>query len=205
EGRVGVGCGLGVDFRWDAGHFGGEGVELVDHRVDGFLQLQDLALHIDRDLARKITARDRRRDLSDVADLRSEVCRHCVDGIGEVLPGASHARHDSLTAEAAIGADLTRHAGDFGSKRPELIHHRVDGFLELQNFPAYVDGNFLGQVAAGYGYGHTRDVANLRRQIAGHLVDGFGELFPYARHNLDLGLATKLALGADLAGHAGDL
>jgi hypothetical protein len=28
---------------------------------EGFLQLQDLALHIDRDPARKITARDRRR------------------------------------------------------------------------------------------------------------------------------------------------
>ena len=35
---------FGADLAGDAGHFGGEGVELVDHRVDGVLQLQDLAL-----------------------------------------------------------------------------------------------------------------------------------------------------------------
>ncbi len=44
-----------------------------------------------------------------------------------------------------------------------------------------------------------------RRQIAGHLVDGLGELLPDARRALDLSLATKLTLSADLAGHTGDL
>ena len=39
---------LGADLARDARHLGGERVELVDHRVDGFLQLQDLALHIRR-------------------------------------------------------------------------------------------------------------------------------------------------------------
>ena len=34
---------LGADFAGDAGHLRGEGVQLVDHRVDGLLQLQDLA------------------------------------------------------------------------------------------------------------------------------------------------------------------
>ena len=42
-------CGLaaelavGADLARDARHLAGEGVELVDHRVDGLLQLQDLA------------------------------------------------------------------------------------------------------------------------------------------------------------------
>src|SRR5215475_1439748 len=203
--RLAAELSFGPHLSRDARHLGGEAVELVDHRVDGFLQLQDLALHIDGDLARKITTRDRRRDLGDVADLRSEVCSHRVHRIGEVLPGAGHARHDGLTAEAAVGADLARHAGDLGSERPELVDHRVDGFLELQNLPAHVDGNFLGQVAVGDSDGHPRDVANLRRQIAGHLVDRFGKVLPYTRHAFDLGLATKLALGADLAGDTGDL
>ena len=34
---------FGADFARDARHFGREGVELIDHRVDGFLQLQDFA------------------------------------------------------------------------------------------------------------------------------------------------------------------
>src|SRR6202050_1130705 len=40
---------------------GGEGVELVDHGVDGVLQLEDLALHVDGDLAREVAARHRGR------------------------------------------------------------------------------------------------------------------------------------------------
>src|ERR1700704_5284105 len=35
-------------------HLRGEGVELVDHRVDRVLQLEDLALHVDADLARQV-------------------------------------------------------------------------------------------------------------------------------------------------------
>ena len=42
-------CGLtaeppvGADLARDARHLAGEGVQLIDHRVDGLLQLQDLA------------------------------------------------------------------------------------------------------------------------------------------------------------------
>ena len=34
---------LGADLAGDARHLGGEGVQLVDHRVDGVLELEDLA------------------------------------------------------------------------------------------------------------------------------------------------------------------
>ena len=50
-------------------------VELVDHRVDGVLQLEDLALHVDRDLAVQVAARDGRGHLGDVAHLRGQVAR----------------------------------------------------------------------------------------------------------------------------------
>src|SRR5260370_32378948 len=98
--------------------------------------------------------------MSDVADLCSEVGRNRVHGIGEVLPGTSYARHDSLTAETAVGADLAGHTSDLRSKRAELIRHRVHGFLELQNLPAHVDGDFLGPVAVTDPAGHHGTVTN---------------------------------------------
>ena len=50
-----------------ARHFGSERVELVHHRVDGVLELEDLALDVHRDLLRKVALRHRRRHLGDVA------------------------------------------------------------------------------------------------------------------------------------------
>ena len=141
----------------------------------------------------------------DVADLGGEVRRHRVDRVGEVLPRAGHAGHDGLAAEPAVGADLARHARHFGGERAQLVDHRVDGFLELQDLAAHVDGDLLGQVAVGDGDRHVGDVAHLRREVAGHLVDRLGEVLPHARDALHLRLAAELALGADLARHARDL
>ena len=53
----------------------GEGVELVDHRVDGVLQLENFALHVHRDLARQVAARHGGGHLGDVAHLRRSGCR----------------------------------------------------------------------------------------------------------------------------------
>ena len=43
----------------------------------------------------------------------------------------------------------------------ELVHHRVDGVLELQDLALHVDGDLLGQVAVGHGGGDLGDVADL--------------------------------------------
>jgi len=51
----------------------GEPVELVDHRVERFLELQDLAAHVHRDLAGKVAAGDGGRHLGDVTNLRRQV------------------------------------------------------------------------------------------------------------------------------------
>ena len=201
--RLAAELAFGADLAGHARHLRREAVELVDHRVDGLLQLENFALHVDGDLPRQVAARHRGGHCRDVADLRREVGRHRVDGIGEVLPRARDARHDGLAAEAAVGADLARHARHFRGERPELVHHRVDGFLELQNLAAHVDGDLLGKVAVRDGDGDVGDVADLRRQVAGHLVDRLGQLLPHARDALDLRLAAELALGADLARHAG--
>jgi hypothetical protein len=112
--------------------------------------------------------------------------------------------HDGLTAELAFGADFARDARDFGRERTQLMNHRVDGFLELQNLAADVDRDVLGQVAVGDGDRDLGDVPDLRRQVAGHLVDRVGQLFPDARHASDLGLAAEFAFGADFARDARD-
>src|SRR5581483_10068244 len=193
---------LGADLARHARHFRGERVELVHHGVDGVLQLQDFAAHVDGDLAGQVAARHGGGDVGDVAHLRGQVAAHGVHGVGEILPGAGDAGHDRLTAELAVGADFARHARHFGGEGAELVHHRIDGFLQLQDFAAYVDRDLLRQVAVGDRDRHLGDVTDLAGQIVGHRVDALGQVFPDAGHFRHLGLAAELALGADLARHA---
>ena len=108
---------LGADLARHARHFAGKGVELIDHRVDGVLQFEDFALHVDRDLARQVAAGHGGGDFGDVADLRGEVGRQQVDVVGQILPGAADAGHHGLAAQSSLGADLARHARHFGGKR----------------------------------------------------------------------------------------
>src|SRR6185503_8809905 len=60
---------LGPDLACDAAHLRREAVQLVHHGVHGVLQLENLALHVDGDLARQVAASDGRGDLGNVADL----------------------------------------------------------------------------------------------------------------------------------------
>ena len=71
--------------------------------------------------------------------------------------------------------------------------------------PLTGDGDLLGEVAVGHRRGDLGDVADLAGEVAGHRVDAVGQVLPDAAHAPDLGLAAELALGADLAGDAGDL
>ena len=190
---------FGADLARDARHFRGERVELVHHGVDGVFQLQDFAADVDRDLARQVAAGHRGGDVGDVADLRGEVAAHRVHGVGQILPGAGDAGHDRLTAELAVGADFAGDARHFGGERAQLVHHGVDGFLELQNLAADVDRDLLRQVAVGDRDGDFGDVADLAGQVVGHRVDALGQVLPDAGHFRHLRLTAELALGADFA------
>ena len=132
---------FGADFARDARHLAGESVELVHHGVDGVLEFENFAFHIHRDLARKVAARHGGGDFGDVADLGGEVARHRIHRVGQVLPGAGNARHVGLAAEPAFGSDFTRNARHFAGEPVELVHHRVERFLQLKNFAAHVDGD----------------------------------------------------------------
>jgi hypothetical protein len=68
-----------------------------------------------------------------------------------------------LSAQLAFGAHLAGHARDLGGEGAELVHHRVDGVLELQDLAAHVHGDLLAEVAVGDGGRDLRDVAHLAR------------------------------------------
>src|SRR5207302_1054827 len=134
---------FGADLAGHTGDLGGERVQLVHHGVNRVLELQDLAAHVDRHLLAQIAVGNRRGDFRDVADLACEVSGPPVDGVGQILPGARDPLHLGLTAQFAFGADLEGHAGDLGGEGVELVHHGVDGVLELEDFAANVHGHLL--------------------------------------------------------------
>ena len=70
-----------------------------------------------------------------------------VHVLGQTAPGAGDALDLGLAAEAALGADLARDAGDLGRERGELVDHRVDRVLELEDLALDVDGDLLREVA----------------------------------------------------------
>ena len=190
---------FGAHLARDARHLARESVQLVDHGVDGVLQLENLALHVHRDLARQVAARHRGGHLGDVSHLRGQVGREQVHVVGQVLPGTGDTGHHSLSAEASVGAHFARDARHLAGERAQLIDHRVERFLEEQDFAAHVHGDLARQVAGRDGGGHLGDVAHLRGQVAGHRVDVIGQILPGARDARHLGLAAELALGAHLA------
>src|SRR5207244_1332016 len=80
---------VGADLAGDAGDLPGEGVELIDHLVDGVFQLHELPAHIHRDLAGEVAVRDGGGDVGDAADLGRQVAGHHVDVVGQILPDAA--------------------------------------------------------------------------------------------------------------------
>ena len=196
---------IGADLASDTGHFSGKGVKLVHHRVDRILQLQDFTFHVHGDLARQVAAGDRGCDLRDVPDLCGEVRREQVHAVGKVLPRARDSENVGLPAEPPFGTDFASHARHFAGEGVELVHHRVDRVLDLQDFTADVDRDLLTQIAFDDGRGYLRDIAKLHGQIARHGVYGIGEVLPGAGHSGDACLTAQLAVCSDFTGNAGDL
>src|SRR6185312_9902011 len=114
-------------FTRDARHFGGEGIQLVHHRIDGVFQLQNFAFDVDRDLARQIASSNGGRHFGDVAHLPGQVAGHGVYRVGEIFPRTGNARHIGLTTEPPFRTDFAGDARDFAGERVELVHHRING------------------------------------------------------------------------------
>src|SRR5262249_24388784 len=150
---------FGAHLACNARHFAGKAVELVHHRVQRLLQLKDLAAHVHRDFAREVAAGDGGRHFGDVANLGRQIASHPVHAVRQALPRPGAARYLRLPTELAFCADLACDARHLRSKGIELIHHRVDGFLETKNFPADVDCDLFGDVTLRDGRRHFSDVA----------------------------------------------
>ena len=200
--RLAAKLSLGAYLSRNARHFTGKGVELIDHRIDSIFQLEDFALHVDSDFSVQVATRYCGGDFCDVAYLGSEVSAHGVHRICKILPGACYAGNHRLNAKATFGANLARNTSDFGSERAELLDHCVNGFLELQNLPTHIDRDLFRKIAVGNSNGYICNVSHLPCKIRGHGVHVIGEIFPRAGDTRHGRLATKLAFGADLAGHA---
>src|SRR5947208_12129565 len=93
---------FGADFAGDAGDFGGERIQLIDHRVDRFFELQDFAMDVDGDFLREVAVGDRDGNFGDVADLSGQIARHEVDALGQIFPNTAHATNLRVANEPAF-------------------------------------------------------------------------------------------------------
>src|SRR5205814_3016882 len=149
-----------------ARHLTCESVQLVDHGVDRVLELEDLAPDVHRDLLRQVALLDRGGDLGNVADLAGQVAGHEVHVFSQVLPHPTNALDVGLTAELAFGADLACNAGHLFGKRVQLVDHRVDGLLELEDLSSDVAADLLQQVALRESRRDLGDAADLAGRVA---------------------------------------
>src|SRR5205085_1044561 len=143
-------------------------------RVDGVLQLEDLAAHVDGDLLREVAIGDGGGDFGDVPHLTGQVGGHEVHVVGQLLPGAGDALYPCLAAQLPLRADFARHAGHFLPYTTLFRSQRVDGVLQLEDLAAHVDGDLLREVAIGDGGGDFGDVPHLAGQVGGHEVHVVG-------------------------------
>ena len=143
---------------------------------------------------REVALGDGDGDVGDVADLVGQVRRHRVDVVGQVLPGAGDAGHLGLAAELAFGADLARHARHLGGEAVQLIDHRVDGVLQLEDLALDVDRDLARQVAARDGGRDLGDVAHLAGEVRRHRVDVVGQVLPGAGDAGDLRPGRRASL-----------
>src|SRR5205807_1525169 len=167
---------FGTDLAGDAGDFGGERIQLIDHDVDRVLQLEDLALDLDRDLLGEVALLHGRGDVGDVAHLGGEVGGELIDVVGEVAPGARGTQHIGLATEPALITDFARDARDFRGEGVELVDHAVDGVLQVEDLAADVDRDLLRQVAVGDRGRYLGDVAHVRGEVASHKIHVVGEV-----------------------------
>src|SRR5207248_11002336 len=141
-------------------------------------------------------------DAGDATHLVGQVARHRVHVVGQILPGAGHALHVGLASQLAVGADLARHACHLFGERVELVDHRVDGVLELEDLTPDVDGDLFRQVALLDRGRDLSDVADLAREVAGHEVDVVGGVVVDASYAYIIGRSAQPPFDADIKGDA---
>ncbi len=111
--------------------------------------------------SRQVALGHRGGHFGDVTHLAGQVRGHEVHVVGQVFPRAGDAAHIGLSAELSFGAHFAGHARHLGGEGVQLVHHGVDGVLQVENFAAHVHGDLLRQVAGGDSGGDFGDVTHL--------------------------------------------
>ena len=179
---------------------------MIDHRVDGVLELEDLTLDVDGDLLREVALGYRGGHVGNVAHLAGQVAGHEVDVVGQVLPGARDAFHVRLATELTLGAYLACHARHLGGEGAELVHHRVDGLaraqeLTLERPPIDLQRHALRQVASGHG---ADDAVDLRRRLGQIIDQGIDRIHAPGPRSVDWAQRGALPHPTLAAHHDGD-
>ena len=184
---------VGADLAGHPGDLVGERRQLVDHRVDRRLQLQDLAPGVHGDLLRQVAPRHRRGDLGDAAHLRGQVGGHEFTASVRSFQVPATSGHRGLAAQQAVGAHLAGHPGDLVGEQAQRGGQRVDRVGQLGDLAAGVHGDRARQVALRDRGGRVGDGAHLVGEVGRHGVHRVGERPPGARHAAHVGLAARAA------------
>ena len=83
-----------------------------------------------------------------------------------------------LAAEATFRTDLARYTGDLGRERTQLLDHRIQRFLELQNFAAYVDSDLRERSPLAIAVATSAILRTWRGEVPRHEVHRFRQILP---------------------------
>ena len=120
-------------------------------------------------------------DVGDVAHLAGQVRRHRVDVVGQVLPRAGDAAARAAWPPSLPSVPTSRATRrDFRRERVELVDHRVDGVLELEDLALDVDRDLRDRSPLATAVVDFGDVAHLAGQVRRHRVDVVGQVLPRA-------------------------
>src|SRR5262249_21329453 len=125
-----------------------------------------------------------------------------VHGVGQILPRPCHTLHVRLPAEFSFGTHFAGYARHFRSERPQLIHHRVNGFLQLQNFPLHVYRDLLRRSPIRHLRRHGSYISPLCREVACHEVHRVRQVLPRTGDTFHFGLPTQLPFRTYFTSHA---
>src|SRR5207237_650211 len=157
-----------------------------------------------RQFAFEVPVRYRRHDASNTAHLVSQVRGHRVHVVSQVFPGSGDPAYIGLATELSFSSYFAGHDRPFRSERIQLVHHRVDGVLQFENFTLNVHGDLLRKISVRDGGGNFSDVTHLTREVAGHKVHVISQVLPGSGDAHYLRLSAEASFGAYLARHTGD-
>ena len=197
---------LGADLAGHPGDLVGEGRELVDHRVDGVLQLERA-----RPAASTVIFWDRSPLATAVvtwAMLRTWPVRLAASWLTLSVRSfhvPRHAGHDGLAAErpSVPTSRATRVTSSAKARSWSTIVLMVS--FSSATSPRASTVIFWDRSPLATAVVTWAMLRTWLGEVGGQLVDVVGEVLPGAGHARHLGLAAEAALGADLAGDTGDL